>query len=154
MKDYFKNIFQYENWANLKITDCLLSTKELPEKPLSLISHIANAQMIWLGRIKNEHPNTKVWQIYDRSEISGLIKNSSSNLIEFINSISENDFKKLISYTNTKGDKFNSTIEEILIQLTHHSAYHRGQIVLLLKNLIPDLPVTDYIYYLRSIMNK
>ena len=152
MKDYFKNIFQYENWANLKIADCLLSTKELPEKPLSLISHIINAQMIWLGRIKNENPTLKVWHVYNRSEIRESLQNSSSKVIEFVEGISENDLKKIINYTNTKGDELNSTIEDILTHLTHHSAYHRGQIVLLLKNLNPVLPYTDYILYVRSNM--
>ena len=150
MKDHYKKIFLYEKWANLQVADALLSIPDIPEKPLSLLSHIINAQKIWLGRIKNENPNTQVWQIYDRTEIKDKINHSSSGLLEFIESISGNDIKKMISYKNTRGDKFTTAIEDMLIHLTHHSAYHRGQIVLLIKDMIPVLPGTDYIIFERT----
>lgn len=51
MKEYFINLFKYEAWANKEVSDCLISISEPPEKALSLMSHIINAQVIWLSRI-------------------------------------------------------------------------------------------------------
>ncbi|MBK8550044.1 MAG: damage-inducible protein DinB [Ignavibacteria bacterium] len=154
MKDHFVNLFQYENWANKEIADSLMGVNDLPEKILSIMSHIINAQTVWLSRIKNESCEVTVWQVYEKSGIQEALNKSSSGLSEFINTISENDLGKIISYSNTKGEKFNTALEDILTHLTHHSAYHRGQIVLMFKTLIPVLPNTDYIFFMRNIVNR
>lgn len=150
MKEHFVNLFKYENRANMEIVDLLISVNDLPEKVLSIMSHIINAQIVWLSRIKNEASDVTVWQVYEKSGIQEALNKSSSGLIEFINAISENDLREIIRYSNTKGEKFNSSLEDILIHLTHHSAYHRGQIVLMLKTLVPALPNTDYILFVRN----
>lgn len=154
MKVHFVNLLQYENWANKEIADSLIGINDLPEKLLSIMSHIINAQLVWLSRIKSEASEVAVWQIYEKSGIQEALNKSSSGLSEFINTISENDLRKIISYSNTKGEKFNSVLEDILTHLTHHSAYHRGQIVLMLKTLVPALPNTDYIFFVRNIVNR
>ena len=149
MKEYFVNLFNYENWANKEIADCLVSLNDPPEKSLALISHIINAQMLWLSRIRNEKANTTVWKLYSKSAISEELEKSSKQLKEFISSISESDMMKVVSYTNTKGEQYESKISEILTHLTHHSAYHRGQIILLIKQSVNVLPYTDFIHFTR-----
>lgn len=34
-------------------------------------------------------------------------------------------------YSNIKGEKFTSTLDDILIHVFNHSTYHRGQVALL-----------------------
>ncbi len=151
MKNHFIKLFQYENWANKEIAETMLGIESLPDKPLSLMSHIINARIIWLSRIKNEVSDLAVWKVYNKSEIADELIKSSSALTDFISSLPEDDFKKSIHYKNTKGENFNSALEDILIHMTHHSAYHRGQIVLLIKNLVTTLPYTDYIHFIRNV---
>ena len=155
MKEYFINLFRYENWANMEVSDCLLSLDQPPEKALSLMSHIIIAQKIWLCRISGKTYNANsVWQTLLKSEISEALNNSSAALIEYTGSLSENDHEKIIEYTNTKGKSFKSLLKDILTHLSLHSAYHRGQIIFLIKPSVKVLPNTDYINYARSIINK
>lgn len=150
MKNHYINTFKYESWANNEIAECFTGIEVVPEKAVSLMSHIINAQSIWLGRMKNESLNVKVWQKYSKDELSDKLKDSSDKFTEFLNTLSDNDFNKVISYTNTKGDKYESVLSDILIHLSHHSAYHRGQIISLIKPVVLELPYTDYIYYIRK----
>ena len=62
----------------------------------------------------------------------------------------EQEFNKIIKYQNTTGASFETPMGEILIHLTHHGAYHRGQIISLLKPIVNPLPATDYIVWLRE----
>lgn len=118
------------------------------------MSHIIDAQILWLCRIKNTVSDISVWKTYSKSEISESLNNSGSDLKEFINNITDNDLDNVIDYTNTKGEKFKSTLKEILTHLLLHSAYHRGQIILLIKPLVASLPITDYIHFTRNVINN
>lgn len=153
MIDHFKKIFEYENWANNEIVQCLTGVEDVPHKAVSLMSHIINAQIVWVSRINNEITDVKVWQEYDKNELSHKLKVSSEMLTKLTNTLTQKDLKREISYKNTKGEKFDTALSDILNQLSHHSAYHRGQIVSLIKPIVSDLPMTDYIVFIRTVKN-
>ncbi len=151
MKEHFLDLIAYEQWANNAITYSLVKIEELPPKALSFMSHIIDAQITWLGRIKNIETNVRVWKDYSIEEISGKLNTSSSDLKDYVNSIRNEDLEKIIIYKNTKGESFQSSLEDILTHLIIHSSYHRGQIILLIKPVVPVLPYTDYIHYARTV---
>jgi len=55
-----------------------------------------------------------------------------------------------ISYKNTKGEGWTSVIEDVLLHVTTHSAYHRGQIALNLRAAGLQPAYTDYIHGVRQ----
>ena len=55
-----------------------------------------------------------------------------------------------VSYTNSKGEAWTSTVEDILIHVTIHSAYHRGQIASDLRAAGLEPAYTDYIHAVRQ----
>lgn len=151
MKEYFINLFKYEVWANKEISDCLISINEPPEKALSLMSHIINAQVIWLSRITGKTIDVNsVWKTIPESEITSALNNSSAALRDYLTGLSESDIERIIEYKNIKGEEFKSSLKDILTHLSFHSAYHRGQIILLMKPYVNELPSTDYIKYVRD----
>ena len=151
MKEYFINLFRYEIWANKRVADSLTGLDSPPEKALSLMSHIINAQKVWLCRITGKTYEMKsVWKTLAKADITSALNNSSSALTEYLGSLQENDLEKYIEYTNTKGESFKSLLKDILTHLPVHSAYHRGQVILLLKPVLNALPSTDYIIFVRE----
>ncbi len=148
---HFQNLFAYEAWANKEIAECLVNLDKLPEKGLSLMSHIIDANILWLCRIKNIVSVIAVWKSYPKSEILFELEKSSSDLIDYVSKISESSLEEIINYKNTKGESFNSSLIDILTHLAIHSAYHRGQIIILIKPFVTDLPYTDFIHYMRTI---
>lgn len=151
LKSYYQDLFKYENWANSEIASLFTDSVELPDKALQLMSHIVNAQMVWLSRIKNEKTDLQVWKVYSVDELKKELNRSSESIMLFINEMSEQGPEKIISYTNTKGEKFESYLKDILTHLIVHSAYHRGQVALLIRPLFENFPYTDYIHYVRII---
>ena len=158
MKEYFLNLFRYEIWANKKVAESLTGIDDPPEKALSLMSHIINAQVVWLCRITGKtYDINSVWKTLAKADITGDLNNSSDALTGFILSLAEDDLEKIIDYTNIKGERFKSFLKDILTHLSVHSAYHRGQVILLLKPVLNVLPSTDYIIFVResnSLKNK
>ncbi len=146
MKDYFKHLFEHEYWANLKVLSTLIGANECPKKVIELFSHSIAAQRIWLDRINGNTSEVKVWEVFDKEIMLELLK---INFIDIIKTIDNQDINQLITYQNSKGEHYTRTVKQILTHLTLHAAYHRGQVVLLLKSHVDILPSTDYIFYVN-----
>ncbi|MBK9331222.1 MAG: hypothetical protein IPM96_02195 [Ignavibacteria bacterium] len=69
MKKKFTDIFEYEMWANNQFINIFESMDSPPDNILNLMSHIINAQIIWLCRIKKVNSDTEVWQKYRKDDL-------------------------------------------------------------------------------------
>jgi uncharacterized damage-inducible protein DinB len=146
MKEYFKTLFEHEYWANLKVLEALIGSTSPPKRAIEIFSHTIAAQRIWLDRINGNQTDLKVWEVFETEILLELLE---INYADAIKTIDSQDFNQLIAYQNSKGLHFTNTVNQILTHLTLHASYHRGQVVLLLKNQISELPTTDYIFYVR-----
>jgi uncharacterized damage-inducible protein DinB len=146
MKDYLKQLFEHEYWANLKVLEAIVLAKDCPKKAIELFSHTIAAQRIWLDRIKGNASEVKVWEVFETEIMLELLE---INFADIIKTIDSQDINQLISYKNSKGVHYTRTISQILTHLPLHSMYHRGQVVLLLKSYVEVLPSTDYIFYVN-----
>jgi uncharacterized damage-inducible protein DinB len=146
MKAYFQKLFEHEHWANVKILETFLEAKETTDRTYEIISHMAAAQTIWIGRINGKLADVKVWSIYEKEALRGVFDENYKALTQIIE---REDFDRVISYTNSLGAHHDSTISDILTHMALHASYHRGQIILLVKGQVEKLPATDYIFYYR-----
>ncbi len=146
MKEYFKQIFEHEHWANLKVLESMICASEIPQRVIEIFSHTIAAQRIWLDRINGNVTELKVWEVFDTKIMLELLEINYDDINKIINN---QDFEQLIAYQTSNGQHFTSTINQILSHLALHASYHRGQVVLLLKGKIETLPSTDFILYVR-----
>lgn len=146
MKQYFKQIFEHEHWANLKVLESMIYASETPQRVIEIFSHTIAAQRIWLDRINGHKTELKVWEVFETNIMLELLEINYNDIKKIIDS---QDFEQLIAYQNSNGQHFTSTINQILSHLALHASYHRGQVVLLLKGKVETLPTTDYILYVR-----
>jgi uncharacterized damage-inducible protein DinB len=146
MKAYFKTLFEHEHWANLKVLESIVSAEEIAQKAIEIFSHTIAAQRIWLDRINGIKTDLKVWEVFETQIMLELLEINYADVNKLIDT---QDLEQLIIYQNSKGEHFTSTISQILTHLSLHASYHRGQVVMLLKNHVSTLPATDYILYIR-----
>lgn len=146
MKEYFKQIFEHEHWANLKVLESIICASETPQRAIEIFSHTIAAQRIWLDRINGNVTEVKVWEVFDKEIMLELLEINYTDINKIIDT---QDFEQLIAYKTSIGQHFTSTINQILSHLALHASYHRGQVVLLLKGKVETLPATDYILYIR-----
>lgn len=146
MKEYFKQVFEHEHWANLKVLESMIGATEISQRIIEIFSHTIAAQRIWLDRINGNKTELKVWEVFDTNIMLELLEINYSDTLKVINN---QDFERLIAYQTSNGRHFTSTINQVLSHLALHASYHRGQVVLLLKGKVDTLPTTDYILYVR-----
>jgi uncharacterized damage-inducible protein DinB/GNAT superfamily N-acetyltransferase len=141
----------YNLWAN----DILLHWLEgmgdpVPPSTLQLLSHIGNAQLIWLSRIENTARNYGVFDNHTLPECREMLTTSSDQLLELA-AMPAVGLTEVISYTNTQGEAFQTTVEDILIHVFNHGTYHRAQVARDLRQHALTPVNTDYITYVRAL---
>lgn len=148
-ESYLKQI-RYESWANNMVIDAFMKATFPLERTHQIISHNLNAFSIWLKRIKNEEASIKLWDIHTVDELSLLNLNLYTEWSAYISTLDDTDFEKKIPFT-FMGKKASISIEDLIIHLVNHSSYHRGQVILQLKDKLPALPLSTYIAFATDI---
>lgn len=147
MKTFFQDIFEYTHHSNEKLINVLLQNPGIYSEKISLLtSHTLNAHHIWNHRIFGVSPALFVWQLLEIKDLQTINLENFEHSIEIIQ---KKGFSEKIAYTNSSGQNYTNTVQEILFHLINHSTYHRGQIISLLKNNGVEPITTDYIFYKR-----
>lgn len=115
-------------------------------KSIDLLNHILNAHQIWNARI-NKQASFEVWQTHNFSDLVEINESNFKNTLQIIDS---RNLEELISYSNSKGEIFSNTIDDVLFHVINHSTYHRAQITTDLKISQLEPANTDYIFYCRK----
>jgi len=146
MKEHFHDLLKYNQHFNQLLIENYLENSSLwCEKSKNVLNHILNAHHIWNARILNEN-GFGVWQI---NPDDSLLEINNYNFQNSCKTLDERDLTEKIIYTNSKGNKFENSIQEIIFHFTNHSTYHRGQIAMLMKQAGLEPINTDYIFYKR-----
>jgi uncharacterized damage-inducible protein DinB len=147
VKAFFNQLFDYNFYCNKKFIEVCTAIDIVPQKSVSLFSHILNAHHIWNARIENRKPVYTVFQLHEVKEWGDIHYENQRGSFDITSNT--DDFDKRIDYENSEGRLFTNTIHDILFHIINHSTYHRGQIAIdfRLNNFEPI--TTDYIFYKR-----
>jgi uncharacterized damage-inducible protein DinB len=139
-------LLRYDVWANRE-TLSFLQRGSPPPKSLRWLSHIIGAECLWLDRIAGRRASLPVWPDLSLPECDHRL----THLAELLPaSARQSDLGRAVQYTNSKGEPWSSTVEEILTHITIHSAYHRGQIASDMRSAGQEPAYTDYIHAVRQ----
>jgi uncharacterized damage-inducible protein DinB len=150
LKDQFIHLFKFNDWATRAAANSLKGLEKKDERLGELLSHLVAAQKLWLNRTLKREIHINPWE---KLSVQDSISQSTAVTAEWINlleSLSDKDLDKRIEYINTKGEKYVSTVKDIVTQVINHSTYHRAQIAQRVKALGNKPAVTDYIVYQRQ----
>ena len=154
LRDHFIHLFKYNDWATHEAAKSLKGLEKKDEKLEELLSHIISSQQIWLNRIMEKKTNVNPWEKHSVQECISKSTEITAEWINLLESLGEKDFEKRIDYTNTKGEKFNNSIRDIVTHVINHSTYHRAQIAQKVKLLGEKPAITDYIFYQRQLQKQ
>jgi uncharacterized damage-inducible protein DinB len=153
MKKYFLKLYQYNTWANRRVMNCLKDQQVNHEKIISLMGHIAAAELLWLHRIKGlPKPDVKLWSSYSLEELSVMLTEADQLWLDYILSVEH--FDRELHYTNYTGAPFTNNVESIMIHTVNHASYHRAQVALLLRQNGFEPINTDFITYDRFLLGQ
>jgi uncharacterized damage-inducible protein DinB len=69
----------------------------------------------------------------------------------YLAALRDEDVERPVSYTNTKGQPFETPIGDILLHVALHSQYHRGKVNLLLRQSNAAPSPVDFISFVRGV---
>lgn len=146
MTSLLARLLRYDLWANRQTLDSL-PPGNTPPRSLRWMNHIVAAELLWLARMARKPAPLPVWPDMALDECAKRLDGLS---IELLESLDIEPRSQPVTYTNSKGEPWTSTVEDILTHLVIHSAYHRGQIASDLRSAGYEPVYTDYIHAVRQ----
>lgn len=143
-------LFDHLEWADQKVLESIRSAHHLPAKALELYAHVLGAEHVWLSRIRGEPATLDVWPSLTIDECDKIAGDNSASFTRLVSELTPAVIEKQITYRNSAGASFTSTLEDILVHVALHGSYHRGQIAASLRAAGETPVATDYIAFTRG----
>ena len=143
----FGDLLQYTKVADGIVIEALEAIDPIPEKAISLFSHVLDAQHIWCHRILGTQPEFQPQQLHDPAKFSAISEDNFRMLSRIQREV---PMEKIVTYSNSQGAGFENSVRDILFHIINHSTYHRAQIATVLRQNGIAPPVTDYVILKRQ----
>jgi uncharacterized damage-inducible protein DinB len=150
LADYLRRQFAYDEWANREVLAALRASGNASQRSLQLVAHLLSAERIWLERLKQQPQSSPVWPKLGLEECEAQAAEMAGLWREYLDLITAGDVNQSVSYKNSKGEEWTSTIVDILTHVVMHSAYHRGQIASHMREIGQTPAYTDLIHGVRQ----
>jgi uncharacterized damage-inducible protein DinB len=144
---HLHKLLRYDVWANRETLGSL--EQSAPPRSLMWLAHIVGAEYLWLARLRRYDETISVWPELDVEACGERLDQLSQLWPEYLDDMHES-FTERVAYTNSRGEAWTNTVEEILTHVVIHSAYHRGQIASDVRASGGTPAYTDYIHAVRQ----
>lgn len=148
--EYLRRQFAYDAWANREVLTALSASNRSSSRPRQLLAHILSAERLWLERIRRQPQSLPVWPDFSFEQCEGQISELPSLWREYLSPLSSASLMEKVAYKNSKGEAWNSTVQDVLTHVLLHSAYHRGQIASQVRAGGETPAYTDFIHAARQ----
>jgi uncharacterized damage-inducible protein DinB len=148
--EHFRRQFEYEFWANGEVLRALAALSEAPAQALTTFSHIIAANWVWLDRLEGRPQRLPVWADLSVTENGQHLQELQAGWQSYLGSLSDQTLWSRCGYINSKGERWESTVSDILSHVLLHSAYHRGQVALEMRRSGNAPAYTDFIHAARQ----
>lgn len=144
-------MYRHLDWANQRLVALVDRDPERTQPAMHLLSHLVAAERIWLLRLRNEDSSVQpVWPVLSRAEIAARVEENRAGFAHLLATISEEGLASVVTYTNQTGRTFRTRVDDILIHVATHGAYHRGQLAATVRGAGGEPTNTDFITYVRE----
>jgi uncharacterized damage-inducible protein DinB len=142
-------LFAYDAWANAESLKAVRDAGD-PAPAVRLMAHIAAAGDLWKGRLHGAPAAVVVWPESPAEEVAARLDRLAHAWTAFVVGLPAVELARSVSYVNSKGEEWTSSVEDILTHVVLHAAYHRGQVATVLRSGGATPAYTDYIHCVRS----
>jgi len=148
----FHRLFDFDCWANSETLAGLKTAPSGAERARKAFCHIIGAQRIWLSRFESPRPpSPQPWPDLTLEECATALDNLRRQWKELLDSFPPDKLASNLAYSSLKGVEYRTPIQDVLMHLVLHSAYHRGQVAAAVREAGGKPAPTDYVVYLRTV---
>ena len=151
MLDMVRRLLGHLRWADERALRALRGTASPPGQAVSLYAHLLAAEHVWISRLRGVPASVAIWPELELEGCAALAAENDAALAALADGLSETELRRVVAYRSSAGDAFETTVEDILLQVATHGSYHRGQIALLLRQAGAEPLATDFIVYVRGL---
>jgi uncharacterized damage-inducible protein DinB len=147
---HLRRQFAYDAWANREVLTAIRGSHASAARSLQLLAHIVSAELLWLKRLQQQPQSQPVWPEWSLEQCEARSVEASELWRKYLESLATDDLTKTVSYKNSKGEPWTSTVEDVVNHVLLHSAYHRGQIASFMRASGDTPAYTDFIHAVRQ----
>lgn len=141
----FSALPSYLEWANTRVLEMLQAAPDADG--IGILAHLLATEQIWAARIMGNAPPCVVWPAWDLEQCAAAIGTGAEQWRGILRARSMSED---ITYHNSKGEGFVSSVGDIAEHVFAHGAYHRGQISERVRHAGGEVTDMDYIFYRRQ----
>ncbi len=155
-----RTFLRYSDAANQMVLQAALPLSDAQlDKPFDMgrgslrvtLLHILAGETTWLARWKGnvETPWPSESEPTLVSSMQTMFNATWTERNAYLGSLAESDLGKVQTYRDSKGELFEATLGDMLLQGCIHSTHHRAQAVNMLRRLDAGLVEMDYMNWVR-----
>ena len=150
--EIFKKLLAYNIWADRRTIQLLKEQGGSNPRALSILIHLLVAEAEWLTRITQNSgtPGFNFWVDMSLSDCETLANEVHEKYAGLVSRLNDKKLGEIATYKNSKGVEFRTSWRDVLLHVTMHSAYHRGQVAMAIRDSGGEPVNTDYIGFLRE----
>ncbi|HTT69199.1 MAG TPA: DinB family protein [Gemmatimonadales bacterium] len=145
-----KRLFHYDQWANREALGSVRAIPSPPARSLKLIGHIVGAEALWHARLTGAQAPLPVWPDLAPGQVETWLGDLDRQWRKYLEQVVPERLGERVAYTNSRGEAFTSTVDDVLTHVVVHSAYHRGQIAADVRAAGHQPAYTDFIHAART----
>jgi uncharacterized damage-inducible protein DinB len=150
-----KSLFEYKRWANRELFDMI---ERLPadEKRLPMVrtlSHIYTADRIFRAHLAGElhsFASTHMPELPTLADLRRDVEDTDEWFLLYVSNLTPEALEQRIHFRFTDGDLGTLSREEILLHITTHGCYHRGNVGQMLRDRGLPPPFDIYTRFLHQ----
>lgn len=154
MREYLQKLFRYDEWANRETLTGVRSLTPFSQRAMQLLAHILSAEQLWFERLTSQERSLPVWPEFNAEQCEALIARLATSWEGYFREMGDEELQRILHYTNSKGEAWESRVEDVLMHVVMHSGYHRGQIAAEVRAAGSTPPYTDFIHATRKSLVK
>jgi uncharacterized damage-inducible protein DinB len=148
--DHLRRLFEWNAWANRTTLQSLADAGEAPERALAIMAHLVAAEWLWLSRLRGEPDPGPVWPAWSLERCRDEAGHIAVEWRSWVGPLEMDALGRKVAYVNSLGESWTNAVEDILLHVIAHSAYHRGQVALALRSDGHEPAYSDYVHALRQ----
>ena len=146
-----RRLLAHVAWANQRALATLRAQATPTRQAVALLAHVLGAEHVWLSRLEGRQAAVAIWPALDLDECEALARENAARFEALLDQLdAPGALGRQVHYRTSTGVEFDSTAEDILLQVVTHGSYHRGQVALLVRGAGDAPQPTDYIAFARG----
>lgn len=147
--EHLRQLFAYNDWANRRIITALKENKS--ERARQILAHSLITEKEYFERLYGkDSTGFDFWQDLSIEECGALARETADAYEKLLRRFEEEGLGIKARYRTSEGVPYENDFRELITHVLFHSATHRGNIMLKLREEGFTPPKIDYIIYLRE----